>query len=208
MDGQTFLDDLRGEHETELSRLGSSKGVYAFTGGEMEGAAVRTGTARELNAVAPVLETWADAADGDVATLYADVASFLADTATALDGEAAPSEGAEEVHVTAEALSALDDELARVAGVAAALLVLGKLSEQLVGFFVGDADRAGAREFRELRDTLQAYRDEAAAQLETSCTDDADWAAAQDAAAGVVEGAYDWYVETLEAMGVEPKNVC
>lgn len=208
MDGQTFLDDLRDEHETELSRLGSSKAVYALTGGEMEGEAVRAGTARELSAVAPVLEEWAEAADGDTETLYSDVAAFVADTATTVDGEAATPEGADVTHITADALSALDDEPARLAGVAAALLVLGKLSEQLVGYFVGDADRAGAQEFREIRDQLQASRDDAAAHLETTCTDDADWTAARDAAAGVVDGAYDWYVETLEAMGVEPKNVC
>jgi hypothetical protein len=40
------------------------------------------------------------------------------------------------------------------------------------------------------------------------CTDGADWTSANEAAAGVVDGAYDWYVGTLEGMGVQPKNVC
>lgn len=208
MDGQTFLDDVRDEHETELSRLGSSKAVYALTGGEMEGEAVRAGTAHELHAVAPVLEEWTEETDGDSETLFTDVAVFTADTANTVDEDAASAEGVEVTHITAEALSVLEDEPVRVAGLAAALLVLGKLSEQLVGYFVGDADRAGAQEFRDIRDQLQAYRDDGAAHLETTCTDDADWTAAHDAAAGVVEAAYEWYVETLESMGVEPKNIC
>lgn len=208
MNGQTFLDELRDEHETELSRLGSSKAVYALTDGEMEGDAVRAGAARELHAVAPVLERWADSAEDDAAELFAEVATFAADTADELDAEAAVPGGAEVTHATAEALGALDDEHSRTAGLAAALLVLGKLSEQLVGFFVGDADRAGAQEFREIRDGLQEHRDDAALLLSTLCTDESDWTTVHEAAAGVVDGAYDWYVGTLEAMGVEPKNVC
>lgn len=207
MDGQTFLDELRDEHETELSRLGSSKAVYALTDGEMDGDAVRVGTARELHAVAPVLEEWADVADGDAADCYADVAASLADWADELDEEAAVPEGEEVTHVTAEALAACDDEQARAAGLTAAMLVLAKVSEQLVGFFVGDADRKGAAEFRDLRDDLRQHRDDAAFLLDTLCADD-DWTEAHGVAAGVVEGAYDWYVGTLEAMGVQPKNVC
>lgn len=208
MDGQTFLDDLRDEHETELSRLGSSKAVYALTHGGMEGATVRASTARELHAVAPVLERWADSAEGDAAELFAAVAAFAADTADDLDDDAPVPDDSEATHVSAEALAALDDEHSRTAGLAAALLVLGTLSQQLVGFFVGDADRAGAREFREIRDGLQEHRDAAAALLATRCTDDTDWTTAREAGADVVDGAYDWYVGTLEAMGVEPKNVC
>lgn len=208
MDGQTFLDELRDEHETELSRLGSSKAVYALTEGEMDGEAVRVGTARELHAVAPVLETWAEQADGDAADCYAEVAASLGEWADRLDEEAGVPEGEEFTHVTAEALEACDDEQARAAGLTAALLVLAKISEQLVGFYVGDADRSGAAEFRELRDELRDHRDDTAFLLDTLCADEADWAEAHEVAAGVVEAAYDWYVGTLEAMGVEPKNVC
>ncbi len=204
MDGQTFLEELRDEHETELSRLGSSKAVYALTAGEMEGDAVRAGTAREFHAAAPVLEEWAAATDADQ-TLFRDVASSVAETANSLDDVAAVPESP---HITAAALAALDDEVARTAGLAAALLVLGKLSEQLVGFFVGDADRAGADEFREIRDQLQAHRDDAAAHLDSRCSDESDWATAREAAGAVVAGAYDWYADTLEGMGVEPKNIC
>ena len=208
MDAQTFLDELRDEHETELSRLGSSKAVYALTEGEMDGDAIRVGTMRELHAVTPILEMWAEAADGDAADSFADVAAALDDWVARLDEVAAVPEGEEFTHITVETLDDCDDEQARAAGLAAALLVLAKLSEQLVGFFVGDADRSGAAEFRELRDDLREHRDDVAFLLDTLCTSDADWAEAHEVAAGVVEGAYDWYVDTLEAMGIEPKNVC
>ena len=208
MDGQTFLDELRDGHETELSRLGSSKAVYALTGGEMDGDTVRVSTARELHAVAPVLEQWAEDGEAEAADLYGTVASNLDDWANRLDEEAAVPEGEEFTHVTAGALAACDDELARAAGLTAALLVLAKVAEQLVGFYVGDADRKGAAEFRDLRDDLRDYRDDAASFLETCCSDETDWTGAHETAEMVVDGAYDWYVETLEDMGIEPKNVC
>lgn len=208
MNGQAFLDELRDGHETELSRLGSSKAVYALTEGEMEGDAVRAATARELQAIAPVIEEWAEATDGDAESLFADVAAFAADTAHTLEEGTTVPEGEEGGQITAAALSLCDDDVPRTAGLVAALLVLGTLSGQLVGFFVGDADRAGADEFRKIRDQIQTHRVEAAAHLETTCSDESDWAAAQDAAGAVVETAYDRYVDTLEGMGVEPKNVC
>jgi len=208
MDGQTFLDELRDDHETELSRLGSSKAVYALTEGEMDSDTVRVGTARELHAVAPVLELWAENGEAGADELHATVAAYLDDWADRLDEDAGAPDGEEFTHVTAEALEGYGDDLSRAAGLTAALLVLATVAEQLVGFYVGDADRKGAAEFRELRDDLRDHRDAAAGFLETCCTDEADWAGAHEAAAGVVDGAYDWYVDTLEAMGIEPKNVC
>ena len=207
MDADSFLDDLRATHETELSRLSSSKAVYALTGGEMDGDAVRTGTARELHELAAVLDGWDDA-DGDAADLFADAAEFAAETADSFDDEAAVPEDESATHVTAGALVVCESEVERLAGAAAALLVLEELAGQLVGFFVGDADRKSADEFREFRAALGDYRDDAADLLAERCEGEADWETASEIGAGVVDGAYDWYVGTLEAMGIEPKNVC
>lgn len=207
MDADSFLDELRDAHETELTRLGSSKAVYAFTDGEMTGDAVRTGTARELHALAPVLREWSGSAPGEAAALFADIASFAAETAETFDSEVVPGEPGSLTHVTAEPLTAVGGD-ARPAGVAAAFLVLEELAGQLVGFFVGDADRKSADEFREFRTELAGHRDEAAALLDTNCESETDWAVAEEVGRGIVDGAYDWYVETLESMGVEPKNIC
>jgi len=205
MDADTFLDDLRAAHRTELSRLGSSKAVYALTGGEMAGDAVRTGTARELHALAPVLNEWAEQAGGETADLFAAGAEFAATYADNFDSEVGTPESV--TPVVADSLAAADPGN-RTAAMAAAFLVLEEIAGQLVGFFVGDADRKSADEFREFRAELGDYRDDAADLLADSLEDEADWETAAGVGEAVIEGAYDWYVETLESMGVEPKNVC
>lgn len=205
MDADTFLDDLRAAHQTELSRLGSSKAVYALTDGEMEGDAVRTGTARELHALQSVLSEWAE--DAEAADRYADAADFAAMYADNFDSEADAGADESASHVVADSLEATDPE-DRPAVMTAAFLVLEEIAGQLVGFFVGDADRKSADEFREFRAELGDYRDDAAELVADGAENEADWEEATAAGADVVEGAYDWYVETLEAMGVEPKNVC
>jgi len=203
MDADEFRDEIRDARDTELSRLSSSKAVYALTDGEMTGGAVRTGTARELSALEPIFGRWADAADGESAALFADAAEFAATSADNFDSDA--GDGAR--HVVADALDA-EHEVARLGAAAAAFLVLDDLAGQLVGFFVGDADRTSADEFREFRTELGEYGDDAAALLTAHCESEAEAEAAHGAATAVVDGAYDWYVETLESMGVEPKNVC
>ncbi|MFW5935181.1 MAG: transcription antitermination protein [Halolamina sp.] len=206
MNADTFRDDLRAARDTELSRLSSSKAVYALTGGEMDGDAVRAGTARELAALEPIFDDWADGGDGDAAALFADATEFAAGYAGSFDGAVAA--GGADRHVVADALAGREGELERLAAAAAAFLVLDELAGQLVGFFVGDADRKSADEFRTFRTELAEYGDEAADLLAARCESEADEEAARDAGAAVVDGAYDWYVETLESMGVEPKNVC
>jgi hypothetical protein len=208
MDGNTFLDDLRSEHETPLSRLGSSKSVYALTGGEMDGDVVKAEIASELQAVADVARTWTEEAEHDVAReLFGDVASFATDHADSLAaGDVAEADTDESA--IAGSLADPGSDVGRAGAIAGGFLVFGKLSEQLVGFFVGDADRKGADQFREFRSEVESLRDDAAASLETLCADEDDWGAAESAAAETIESAYDWYVQTLEGMGVKPKNVC
>jgi len=205
MDADSFLDDLRDAHGTELSRLSSSKAVYALTDGEMAGDAVRTGTARELHQLASIIDDWAATSEGEAAALFADAADFAATSAEDFDGEAAEESAPS---VTAAALADRESDRERLAGAAAAFLVLEELASQLVGFFVGDADRKSADEFREFRTELGDYRDEAATLLADHCQDEADREEAHAVGADVIDGAYDWYVDTLESMGVEPKNVC
>ena len=203
MDADSFLNDLRDDRQTELARLGSSKAVYALTGGEMDGDAVRAGIAAELHELAAALSDWDDA-DGDAAATFADAAEFAAEYAGSFDGEAdRDADGT----VVAGALAERTGE-GRPAALAAALLVLDELAGQLVGFFVGDADRRSADEFRTFRDDLDDHRDAAAALLDARCEAPADWEAAREVGVDVIGAAYDWYVETLESMGVEPKNVC
>ena len=78
----------------------------------------------------------------------------------------------------------------------------------MVGFFVGDADPMAANDFRDLRSELDAEHDRVVDALDSACKADDEWTAARDAAERVIEAAYGDYVETLESMGIKPKNVC
>lgn len=203
MDPQEFLDALRDDHRTAISRLGSSKAVYALTGGEMEGDAVRAAAAREVHAASELFGAWADEAEGEAAALYAD----LADDADGHYETIAPDEHPEDGALAAE-LADYDDPVERLGATVGYLLVVGKWAEQFVGFFVGDADPTTADEFRGIRSDLEDGRDRAAGLLAESCEAEADRDLARTAADEVVDAAYDDYVTTLESMGIEPKNVC
>ena len=73
---------------------------------------------------------------------------------------------------------------------------------------VSTPDPQTASTFRSAGDDIEALREDAADLLDDACADDADWDAAEAAALDVVRAAYDDYVETLEDLGVNPKNVC
>jgi hypothetical protein len=201
MDGTTLVDTLTDDLETELSRLGSSKWLYALTDGDMTGDAVRAAAAADAAAAAETFETWAADADDTDAPFDALVAE-AADRRDALDPDADAAS-----RRTYDALADFDDPVARVGGALGYALVLDRTLGQMVGFFVGDADPSTANQFRDLRDGADDVRAQVVDALDTLCTDD-DWDRAADAATAVVDAAYDDYVETLESMGVKPKNVC
>jgi hypothetical protein len=217
MDADEFTDTLRDAHETPLSRLGSSKSLYALTGGEMTGASVRATVAREATLTAETLADWredasgddadatSDAADAtsDAAALYADIADHAhehADTA----GEDPTDRAFPELERLADAETIPE----RLGGLLARQLLAEIRIGQVVGFFVGDADPASAGDFRSVRGDIEDDHDRVAALLTETCESDDDWDAARETADAVLEAAYDDYVETLESMGVKPKNVC
>jgi hypothetical protein len=203
MDGQEFTDTLRDAHETPLSRLGSSKWVYALTGGEMDGDRVAAAWATESGAAHETFTAWADSEDeSEAAAVFADAAETAAS-----HGDSDEDAGAD-LPPTYEALADLDTTAERAGGFLAWTLVAEKTLAQMVGFFVGDADPSTANTFREYRRDLQDQQAAAADLLDAVCEDDPDWTVARDAADRVVEAAYGDYVETLESMGIKPKNVC
>jgi hypothetical protein len=204
-DGESLLARLRETEETPLSRLGSSKALYAVTDGEMTGEAVRAAAADDAAAAATLFDAWAAETTGPAADVFADAAARAADHHDVVthDGHQ-PSEGLP----LYDHLATLDGDLDRAAGLLGRAVVVGKRLEQTVGFFVGDADPQTADEMRELRADLDAERADAVALLGAVCAEPADWERAHETAAGVVGVAYDDYVERLEAMGVKPKNVC
>jgi len=198
MDGTTLVDTVTDDLETQLSRLGSSKWLYALTDGDMTGEAVRAAAAADAAAAAETFESWA----ADAAT-FDTLADAAADRRDALDADAAAAD-----RHTHAALAALDGTVDRLGGALGYLLVLDRTVGQMVGFFVGDADPSTADRFRDVRDGVDADRDHVLDALDAACSSDDDWDRAADAATAVVEATYDDYVETLESMGVKPKNVC
>ncbi|WP_135821948.1 rubrerythrin family protein [Halostella litorea] len=204
MTADGFLDTLCDDNETALSRLGSSKSLYALTGGEMDADAVLAAAADDANAAAETYGAWAD--DGDVA-LFAEAAAAERDhyddvTAEIGDHDATATPA---VYVY---LDGLDDPVARLGGLVGASLAGKQRATQTSGFFTGEADPSTASLFREYGSTLEARRDAAVDALADLADDDGDWDRAADAASGAVQAAYDDYVEKLEAMGVNPKPVC
>ena len=200
MDGQQFLERLRDDNETELSRLGSSKALYAVTGGEMTAERVRAAAAADARAAAEAFGDWG----GEAADFFADAAATAEEHAESFDSDA---DAADAPALYAE-LAGLDGTVERVAGALARSLVAAKTAEQMVGFFVGDADPRAAETFRSYRGDVEDQRDRAAELLDDVCDDDEDWERARRTADAAIESAYDEYVETLEGMGVQPKNVC
>jgi hypothetical protein len=204
MNGDDLASELRDDHETEFSRLGSSKAMYALTGGGMDGEQVRAAAATDALAFAAVLEEWAEDAGNPTEALYTDLAAAARDHAAAVDDD--PS--LDEEPPLYDALAAFDVTAARLGGLLGRYLVVSEYTSQMVGFFVGDADPMAANDFREFRSEIDAEHDRVVDTLDSACGTDDEWAAARDAAEAVIEAAYDDYVETLESMGIKPKNVC
>jgi len=202
MDGTTLVGTLTDDLETALSRLGSSKWLYALTDGDMTGEAVRDAAAADAAAAAETFDAWAADA-GETGDLFDALANSAADRRDAIDADAAPAD-----RRTYDTLAEFDDTVSRLGGALGYLLVLDRTVGQMVGFFVGDADPSTANRFRDRRDSADDDRDRVVDALDDVCGTDDDWDRAGDAATAVVEATYDDYVETLESMGIKPKNVC
>ena len=203
MTAEDLIDAVRDDQQTELSRIGSSKTLYADTRGEMEPEAVRGAAATREVAASGVFDAWADDSEGDAADLFAAAAADAADRADDTGGEPA-----DRTFAMYETLAALDATVDRLGGLVGWTVVDKRVKDQLTGFFTGQADPQSASTFRSAGGEIEALREDASDSLDETCEDDADWDAAEAAAIDVVEAAYDDYVETLEDLGVNPKNVC
>jgi hypothetical protein len=204
MTADDFLDQVRDDNETALSRLGSSKALYALTDGEMEGDAVLDAAATTALAAAETYEEWADETD---VGLFADAAETERDQYETVVGDV-PDHDPEGTPAIQVYLRGLDDDVSRRGGLAGAALAESNRATQMSGFFTGEADPQTASTFRSYGGSLDDLCDEAVAALDDRCDDAEDWDRAAEAAGGAIQAAYDDYVEKLEAMGVNPKPVC
>ncbi|WP_266079141.1 rubrerythrin family protein [Haladaptatus caseinilyticus] len=208
MNADEFVEAVRKENETALSRLGSSKSLYATTGGELEPDEVFRAAAASEHAAAETFSQWADEeTDEGASDLFASIAETEADH---YETVAAKVEGHEPDDVPAlhDYLRGLDDTRARLGGFVGRTLASEKSKTQLTGFFTGQADPQSAQVFRDLKGDLESQLDGAVELLAERCDSDEEWEQAKDAATGAITAAYEEYTESLEAMGVNPKPVC
>ncbi len=211
MNADDLLAAVRSDNETALSRLGSSKSLYAATGGEMDADAVLAAAADAEHAASETFRAWADGTSSDTDEAAAEVFAATADeeeahyetVAAELDDHEPGAVPALQAH-----LRGLDDTVERAGGLLGRTLAAGKSKEQTTGFFVGQADPQTADLFRDLRADVDDQRERALELLEAVCEDDADWERAREAATAAIQAAYEEYTESLEAMGVNPKPVC
>ncbi|WP_096391500.1 rubrerythrin family protein [Halopenitus persicus] len=209
------LETVQSDLATELSRLGSSKALYAATEGELEADRVLRAAEVAERAAAETFAAWADdEPDADAREAFESVAAD-----ERAHAERVREELDEDVDASADGtdtddlaipthLRSVEETVERAGALLGRILVADESKSQYVGYFVGDADPQTAGVFRDLRGDLDDQRERALELLETVCEDESDWEVATEAAAAVVRVAYEEHVETLESLGVDPKPVC
>lgn len=209
MDPESFVDGVREENRTALSRLGSSKALYADTAGEMEPEQVLRAAATAEHHAAETFAAWAgDETDPDVAAAFGETADeereHYATVAGELDGHDPDEPPAIQAH-----LRTVDGTVERVGGLLGRTLAADRSKDQVTGFFVGQADPGTSQLFREMGEDLDDQLERATDLLQSLCGDDADcWERAGAAASEAIQAAYAEYTASLEEMGVDPKPVC
>ncbi len=208
MNPDEFVETVRKENETALSRLGSSKSLYAATDGEMEPDEVFRAAADSEHAASETFAEWAESeGDEDASDLFSSIAEIESEHHETVAGKVDDHEPGD-VPALHQYLRGLDDTRARLGGFVGRTLASEKSKTQLTGFFTGQADPQSAQVFRELKGDLEAQLDGAVELLGEICESDEDWEQANDAASDAITAAYEEYTESLESMGVNPKPVC
>lgn len=205
MNSDEFVEAVRKANETALSRLGSSKSLYAATDGEMDSDEVFRAAADSEYAAARTFEGWAD--DEDASELFSHLADVENDHYERVSGKVDDHEPGD-TPALHEYLRELDDTRERLGGFVGRTLASEKSKEQMTGFFTGQADPKTAQLFRDLKGDLGDQLDDTLALLDDLCESDEDWETAKEAASGAITAAYEEYTESLESMGVNPKPVC
>ncbi len=208
MDATELRRSIESEYETELSRLGSSKSMYAATEGEMETDAVLSAMADRAHTAAETFDTWtADTTDAVLADAFGSLAADQHGQAERIV-QAGGGGAIDNPTALQEHLRGLGVATERVGGLFAWTLVTDRTLSQAIGFFVGNADPSSADLFRDFRTDVERAGDRAEETLNRVCDGPEGWARAEAAANETVEAAYTEYVDTLESMGVKVKPVC
>jgi len=207
MDTEAFLDAVREDNKTALSRLGASKALYADTAGEMDDEAVLAAAGDRAHYAAETFEAWAaDEADPDAADLFAAAAETEREHAETVAGEHGDYDPGDPPAVQTH-LRGVEGTAERLGAFVGWALSAGNNADQVVGYFVGQASPATADTFRDVSADYEGYLDDAETVLADALDGD-DSERAREAAGATIQADYDDYFETLESLGVNPKPVC
>ena len=211
MTASEFVDAVSEANQTALSRLGSSKALYAETDGNLDPEPVLRAAAVAEDAASETFAAWADDEENaDAAELFGMVADEEADhfETVAAELDDAPRAADNDLPAIQSVLRSFDDTVDRAGGLVGRCLVAKKSKEQYTGYFTGEADPQTASLFRGLGSDVAEQIDAAADLVDAVCATDDDRERAEAAATKAIQAAYDEYTESLEAMGVNPKPVC
>jgi len=208
MDHTEFVETVREDNRTPLSRLGSSKALYADTDGEMDDESVLTAAGARAHHAAGTFADWADDEDDEgAAELFATAAETERDHAETVADELG-SDDFGGVPAVQDHLRAVQGTVERLGAFVGWALAAGNNADQVVGYFVGQASPMTASTFRDVGSDYDDHVEAAGAVLDAVCDGDGDWDQAVAAATATVEADYDAYFGTLESLGVNPKPVC
>ena len=204
MNGSDLVEAVRTDSKTELSRLGSSKSLYADTEGEMEPDAVLAAAADNAHHAAETFDGWGD---DDIEGAFAAASETARDHYESIAGKL-DDHGPGTPPAVVEFLRGLPAGVERIGGLVGWTLVTEEKASQSTGFFTGQADPQTASLFRGFGGDYEETREAALDALGAACGSDEEWERARAAAVNAVEAAYEEYFETLEDLGVNPKPVC
>lgn len=189
-------DAVRADCATALERLGSDRALIALTDADLSGETIRRRIAETDLGAASVLESWqgfdetAESKRGHADRIAEPLSNPLEP----------PSDDPIAGH-----LQTCETPAERVgAGLIGYPLIVDGWYLQAVSFFVNEAEESAADEFRSVRSETRAVLE--AGEERIGELDDPE--AARVGAGTLVDAVYEWYVETLAGMGLDPKTVC
>jgi len=197
----SIADAVRADRAMKLERLGSDRGLLAVTDADLTDETVRERLAATDAAVAAVLDDWAAAADDPAASAFASAAETKREHVADLDADAldAPDPGADPIAATLSGIDGIDARFG--AGLVGYPLVADGRYLQAVNLFVNEADETSADQFRTIRSETADLIDRGESMVDNA-------GATTTAALDVVDAAYEAYVDSLDALGIDPKTVC
>ncbi len=205
---ETLVADVEDGMETELSRLGSSRALYAETGGEVVPETVLGAAATVELAAAETFEAYAEREDGDVATAFAEIAEEERDHYEAIVAELEGHEPGETPAIH-RYLRECDGTAERVGAFVGRTVAADRSNEHLEGFFAGQGATELAELFAGMGADIDGQLERATTLLEDHCGDErACLERAMEAAEGAIEAAYGEYTDGLRELGVDPKPIC